>query len=89
VWYIKGEYYYIHSSAESSCTKDEQDTDGKRNEHAQRCRARIGIVGRGSGYNMLPGQSITFMIMYMFQWKIGLRWMKRMKSVSLLVIKMV
>jgi transposase InsO family protein len=40
--------------------KDEQDTDGKRKEHAQRCRVRTRILGRGSGYNMLPGQSIAF-----------------------------
>jgi hypothetical protein len=38
VWYSKAEDYSIHSSVEWSCRKDEQDTDGKSKEHAQRCR---------------------------------------------------
>jgi transposase InsO family protein len=33
--------------------------DGKSKEHAQWCRVRTRILGRGSGYCMLPGQSIT------------------------------
>jgi hypothetical protein len=60
VWYSEAEDYSIHSSAEWSCRKDEQDTDGKSKEHAQRCRVRTRILGRGSEYSMLPGQSITF-----------------------------
>jgi hypothetical protein len=36
------------------------DTDGKSKEHAQWCRVRKRILGRGSGYSMLPGQSIAF-----------------------------
>jgi hypothetical protein len=56
----RSEDYSIHSSTEWSCRKDEHDTDGKIKEHAQWCRVRIGIMGRGSGYNMLLGQSITF-----------------------------
>jgi hypothetical protein len=59
VWYSKAKDYSIHSSAKWSCRKDEKDTDGKSKEHAQWCRVRIGILGRGSGYNMLLGQSIT------------------------------
>jgi hypothetical protein len=50
VWYSKAEDYSIHSSIEWSCRKDEQDTDGKSKEHAQWCRVRTRILGRGSGY---------------------------------------
>jgi hypothetical protein len=60
VWYSKAKDYSIHSSAEWSCRKDEHDTDGKSMKHAQWCRVRTIILGRDSGYNMLPGQSITF-----------------------------
>jgi transposase InsO family protein len=44
---------------EWSCRKDEHDTDGKSKVHAQWCRVRERIMGRGSGYCMLPGQQIT------------------------------
>jgi hypothetical protein len=60
VWYRKEEDYSIHSSTEWGCRKDEQDIDGKNKEHAQRCRVRTRILGRGSEYNMLPSQLITF-----------------------------
>jgi hypothetical protein len=59
VWSSKAEDYSIHST-EWSYRKDEHDTDGKRKEHAQRCQVRTRVLGRGSGYNKLPGQSITF-----------------------------
>jgi hypothetical protein len=58
VWYSKEEYYSIHTSAECSYRKDEQYTDGKIKEHAQRCRFRTRILARGNGYIMLLGQSI-------------------------------
>ena len=48
MWYSKAEDYAIHSLVEWSCRKDEQDTDGKSKEHAQRCRFRTRILGRGS-----------------------------------------
>jgi transposase InsO family protein len=44
---------------EWSCRKDEHDADGKRKVHAQWCRVRERILGRGSGYCMLSGQQIT------------------------------
>jgi hypothetical protein len=42
-----------------SCRKDEQDVDGKTNMHAQWCQVKDKILGRGSGYCMIPGQQIT------------------------------
>jgi hypothetical protein len=56
VRYSKAEDYSICTLAEWSCRKDEQDADGKRNVHAQWCRDREIILGRGSGYCMLSGQ---------------------------------
>jgi hypothetical protein len=85
--------------------------------HAQWCRDRARILGRGSGYCMLSSQHITLisigvtrlhkryglvrnllshilrylaaMHMFMFQRKIGVSWIRRLKNVSLLDIKMV
>jgi hypothetical protein len=59
MWYRKEEDYSLYTSEEWSCRKDEHDTDGKRKVNAQWCRVRERILGRGSGYYMLPGQSIT------------------------------
>jgi hypothetical protein len=53
VWYRKEEDYSIYTSIEWSCRKDEHDVDGKRKVHAQWCRVREIILGRGSGYYML------------------------------------
>ena len=53
------EDYSIYTSAKWSCRKNEQDIDGKGKKHAQWCRVRIGILGRGSGDSMLPDQQIT------------------------------
>ena len=58
MWYRKAKDYSIHTTTEWSYTKDEQETDGRRKEHSQQCRVRTRIIARGSGYNMLPGQSI-------------------------------
>jgi len=52
--------YLIHTSIEWSCKKNEQDIDGKGEEYAQWCRLSIIILGRGSGYCMLLGKSITY-----------------------------
>jgi hypothetical protein len=59
VWYNKEEDYYIYTSVKWSCRKDEYDADGKIKMHAQWCRVRERIMGRGSGYCMLHGQQIT------------------------------
>ena len=50
----------IYTSAKWSRRKNEQDVDGKGKKHAQWCRVRIGILGRGGGYYMLLGQQVTF-----------------------------
>jgi len=52
--------YSIYTSEKMSCRKNEQDIDGKGKKHAQWCRVRIGILGRGNGYYMLLGQQVTF-----------------------------
>ena len=39
-----------------TCKKDEYDVNGKINEHAQWCQVRMEIMGKGSGYYMLPGK---------------------------------
>jgi hypothetical protein len=59
VRYNKAEYYSIYTSTKWSCRKDEQDADGKSKVHAQWCQVREIILGRGSGYCMLPGHHIT------------------------------
>jgi len=41
------EDYSIYTSAKWSRRKNEQDVDGKGKKHAQWCRVRIGILGRG------------------------------------------
>jgi hypothetical protein len=56
VWYIKEEDYSIYTSTKWSSRKDEKNVDGKIKVHAQWCRVREIIMGRGSGYCMLPGQ---------------------------------
>ena len=43
-----------------SCRKNEQDIDGKGKKHAQWYQIKIGILGRGDGDCMLPGQRVTF-----------------------------
>jgi len=50
------EDYSIYTSTKWSCRKNEQDADGNGKKHAQWCQVRIGILGRGSGDSMLPGQ---------------------------------
>jgi hypothetical protein len=42
-----------------SCRKDEQEIDGKIKVQTQWCRVRTRFLGRGSGYCMVPGQSIN------------------------------
>jgi hypothetical protein len=59
VWYIKEEYYSIYTSVEWIFKKDEHDVDGKSKVHSQWCQVRERIIGKGSGYCMLPGQQIT------------------------------
>ena len=54
--YSKVEYYSIYTSVEWSYKKDEQDVDGKSKVHAQWFQVREIIMGRGSGYCMLPGK---------------------------------
>ena len=49
MWYRKAEDYSIYTSTEWSCGKDEQDIDGKGKVHAEWCRDRARILGRGSG----------------------------------------
>jgi len=49
------EYYSVHTLAKWSYKKNEQDVDGKGKKHAQWCRVRTGILGRGGGDYMLPG----------------------------------
>jgi hypothetical protein len=84
------------------CRKDEQDVDGKIKEHAQWCRVRTRIMGRGMGtacylvnrslssafggqklhmrYGLVRNpllnisKCLVVMLMYMFQRKIGVRW---------------
>jgi hypothetical protein len=56
VWYIKVEDYSIYTSEEYSCIKDEQDIDGKIKVQVYWCQVRERILGRGSGYCMLPDQ---------------------------------
>jgi len=60
VWYSTVEDYSIYTSAKWSCKKNEQDIGGKGKKHAQWCRVRIGILGRGGGHCMLLGQQVTF-----------------------------
>jgi len=60
VWYSTIKDYSIYTLAKWSCRKNEEDNDGKGKKHAQWCWVRIGILGRGSGDSMLPGQQITF-----------------------------
>jgi len=50
------EDYTTYTSAKWSCRKNEQDVDGNGEKHAQCCRVRIRILGRGSGDNMLASQ---------------------------------
>jgi len=60
VWYSTEEDYSIYTSEKWSRRKNEQDVDGKGKKHAQWCRVRTGILGRGGGYCMSPDQQITF-----------------------------
>jgi hypothetical protein len=57
--YNKAGDYSIYTSTKWSCKKNEHNVDGKIKVHAQWCRVRTRIMGKGSGYCMLHGQSST------------------------------
>jgi hypothetical protein len=63
VWYRKDKKYSIYTSTKWSCRKDEHDLMEKSRCMLSGVRVREIIMGRGSGYYMLPDQWITLINM--------------------------
>ena len=55
----KEKVYFIHTSTKWSCIKNIQNANGKDKKYAHWYRAITCIIGKGSGYSMLLGKSIT------------------------------